>query len=91
VKGEIHVRGVPWTSGQLGQTMYVHTLPPNLQSCFNGTNVPTGIYTAASAHAAGVNLLLADGRVQFTSASIDRQVWRELGSRSSRAAVALFE
>jgi prepilin-type processing-associated H-X9-DG protein len=61
--------------------MYNHVLGPNAPSCFNGTSVQTGIYSAAVAHRAGVNVLFGDGRVNFIAQSIDRTVWRDLGSR----------
>jgi prepilin-type processing-associated H-X9-DG protein len=32
-------------------------------------------------HAGGANVLYGDGHVQFASEAVDRQVWRELGSR----------
>lgn len=60
---------------------YNHTLPPNSGSCFSGTN-PCLIdaMTANSGHAGGVQTLLADGAVRFTSESIDATVWRNVGS-----------
>jgi prepilin-type N-terminal cleavage/methylation domain-containing protein/prepilin-type processing-associated H-X9-DG protein len=74
-------RNVPWNDGNYGGGLYNHVLPPNRPSCNNGPNLRMGAHTAGSFHGAGVNLLYADGRVQFESASVDRQVWRDIGSR----------
>jgi prepilin-type processing-associated H-X9-DG protein len=79
--GDIQARGLPWTYGDIGRTMYNHVLGPNQPSCYNGTFVQTGIVSAGSAHAGGVNVLLADGHVVFISDSVDLFVWRDLGSR----------
>ena len=52
---------------------YNHVLTPNQNSCFNGSNeysISEAI-TANSVHPGGVNLLLGDGAVKFTSNSID--------------------
>jgi len=72
--------GVPWINGSLGITRYNHVLTPNTRSCLNKNHAPTGIFTLASDHPGGVNLLVADGSVQFISDSIDVSVWRALGS-----------
>jgi len=77
-------RGSEWVGGDLSRTRYNHALTPQQPSCFNGSFVPDGIYTAASEHAGGVNLLMADGRVTFVSVSIDSGVWRALGSIAGR-------
>ena len=74
--------GTPWRTGDCGAGMYNHMLTPNRPSCYNGTHVATGVYTAASLHAGGVNTLWGDGRVQFTSQGIDSLVWRQMGSRA---------
>jgi hypothetical protein len=41
---------------------------------------PFGWRTARSAHAGGVNLLVADGSQQFISDAIDLQVWQALAT-----------
>jgi prepilin-type processing-associated H-X9-DG protein/prepilin-type N-terminal cleavage/methylation domain-containing protein len=53
---------------------YDHVLPPNSPTC-------TGIYSASSVHPNGVNVLYADGHVEFVSNSIDLLAWRKLGAR----------
>ena len=45
--------------------------------------------TARSYHPAGVNALLMDGSVHFTSNSTDLTVWRAYGTRSGNEAVSL--
>jgi len=65
---------------------YNHIQTPNRRSCTNG---PAGFphpdsypaATASSMHPGGVNLALADGAVRFVSESIDRKVWRAIGTR----------
>jgi len=80
-RGSVVGRGLPWVRGELGTTMYNHVLTPNRPSCFNGTDVQTGVYTSASLHSAGVHLLFADGHCDFASNSVDAGVWRSFGSR----------
>lgn len=65
---------------------------PNRHSCRNGDagDPVSGIYaaiTASSLHSGGVNLALADGAVRFISDSIDRKVWRALGTRNGGEAL----
>ncbi|MBC8113186.1 MAG: DUF1559 domain-containing protein [Candidatus Saccharimonas sp.] len=74
--------GTPWITGDCGRGMYNHMLTPNRPSCYNGTHVATGVFTATSLHRGGVNALWGDGRVQFVSQDIDSLVWRHLGSRA---------
>jgi type II secretory pathway pseudopilin PulG len=76
-------RGLPWMSGTAGSGLYNHVLTPNRPSCANRGVVRTGVYTAASMHPGGVFSLYADGHVDFMSESIDREAWRDLGSRTS--------
>lgn len=74
-------RGAPWVGGGFDAAMYNHVLPPNYPSCSNGSGVLAGAYTAGSYHPGGVNTLYGDGHVAFTSQSIDRSLWRTIGSR----------
>lgn len=78
--GRIH-KGVPWYVGDSGAGMYNHVLTPNRPSCTNGGAVQYGCFTATSGHITGVNVLYGDGRVSFISTSVDRSVWRDMGSR----------
>jgi len=83
--GDPTTQGTPWTEGDLGMTMYNHLMPPNSPSCLNGGAFQFGAYTAGSLHQGGLNVLYADGRVSFTSTSIDLGAWREIGSRVARS------
>jgi type II secretory pathway pseudopilin PulG len=77
-------RGRPWTFGDAHSTWYNHVLTPNCRSCFNGTKVQLGAFSAGSNHLGGTHCLFADGHLDFTSSSIDLAVWRDLGSRKTR-------
>lgn len=88
--GDIWHRGRPWTWGEAGYTWYNHVLTPNRVSCINGTKVQYGAYSAASLHPVGVNVVFADGRVTFVTATISRDVWRAYGSRNGRDGVERF-
>jgi hypothetical protein len=81
-KGDNYSRGLPWTDGNLGITLYNHVLTPNKPSCYNGSGVPEGASTAASFHRGGVSATYADGHTDFIAETIDRRVWRDLASRS---------
>jgi len=80
--GNSIAHGFEWITGEIGFSMYNHLLPPMQPSCFNGTSVQQGIYTAASTHAVVTHVLFADGHVRGVSRSIDPQIWAALGSRN---------
>lgn len=80
-RGAPYSLGASWLQAGLPTTCYTHVLTPNNPSCTNGTKVQPGIYTAGSRHPGGANLLYADGHLSFISDSIDRNAWREIGSR----------
>lgn len=82
--GAVFERGTPWYAGAYNDGMYNHVLPPNRPSCINGNYIQLGASTASSFHAQGATVLIADGHVRFVSASISRDVWREIGSRVAR-------
>ena len=82
--GDAWARGSPWMHGNSMYTFYNHLLGPGRPSCFNGTEVFTGISTTASTHSRGVNVLFADGHVDFVSADIDSGAWSAMGSRTDR-------
>lgn len=80
--GDPWARGRPWTVAFGPNSLfYNHVLPPNSKSCQDGNGVPRGIYSAGSLHQGGVNVLFADGRVEFIAEGVDLQVWRDYGSR----------
>lgn len=76
-------RGTPWHGKLAPNISYNHVLPPNHPNCSNGGWTVGSCYPANSMHAAGANVLYGDGHVEFASESVDRQVWREVGSRVS--------
>ncbi len=72
-----------------------HLLPPNSHSCYNGPGgsedgglLSHAAITANSLHPGGVNALMADNAVRFVNESIDRNVWRALGTRAGGETVA---
>jgi len=74
---------------------YDHMLTPNRFGCYNGPEdfeIDHGAYLipASSLHEGGVNTLLADGSVHFTSSAIDDQVWWALGTRAEHDRVEGF-
>jgi hypothetical protein len=77
-----------WTGRE--RTLYTHTQPPNgrIPDCLGaGMRTAPGMATARSLHPSGVCLSMGDGSVRFADASIAREVWRALGSRSGGEAV----
>ena len=63
--------------------IYNHLLPPNHHSCFQ-------VDTAGSLHPGGCHFSLCDGSTRFVSQSIDRGLWRALGTRASGDAIGEF-
>jgi prepilin-type N-terminal cleavage/methylation domain-containing protein len=76
------MRGFAWVEGNLGFSMYNHTLAPNQPSCLSQGRNPTGIYTAASLHPGIVQVLYADNHLSGVSESVDRTIWMACGSRN---------
>ena len=78
--------GAPWIDGKHG---YQHVSGPNARSC--GFQ-PAGKATMAanSRHVGGVQLLLCDGSVRFTSSNIDIGVWRAVGTRNGGEVIGEF-
>jgi prepilin-type N-terminal cleavage/methylation domain-containing protein/prepilin-type processing-associated H-X9-DG protein len=81
--GDAWKKGLPWFWCDRGVGQYNHVLPPNRPSCLNGTGVANGSHTVASFHPGGANVVYGDGHLEFVSETIDREVWREIGSRDS--------
>ena len=78
-----------WGYAWYVSTLYNHAAPPNWQGydCGLGTSIvdaPSehGLISARSQHPGGVNVLLADGSVQFIKSTVNINTWRGLGSRS---------
>ena len=74
--------GRSWLGGGYPNTTYAHILPPGSNSCKPaGDQLVYSVATPRSSHVGGVQVLLADGSVQFVSVSVDRDLWRQQGSR----------
>jgi len=75
--------GFTWFLGDFECTAYNHAQEPNgrIPDCIHVV-AQIGIVTARSLHPGGVNALMGDGSVRFITGSIQRQVWRGLGTRN---------
>ncbi|HVJ82387.1 MAG TPA: DUF1559 domain-containing protein [Planctomycetia bacterium] len=86
--------GYSWVMGENCCTLYNHVATPNRISCagfpFPGsmTNMAM-VVTATSRHPGGVNVLMGDGSVSFTSSSVDLAVWRAAGTRNGEETAPL--
>lgn len=86
-------RGFAWCSGEYRTSMYNHYYPPNSDKfdCITSLTVGPvdklyasyGWRTARSLHRDGVNVLYADGHIQFVVDAIDLETWRGLSTRDS--------
>jgi prepilin-type N-terminal cleavage/methylation domain-containing protein/prepilin-type processing-associated H-X9-DG protein len=68
--------GAPWLCGQ---HIFTHVSGPNSRSCGFFISL-RAVMPPSSHHPGGVNLLLGDGSVKWIKDSIDRQVWRAMGT-----------
>lgn len=89
---ECEINSVPPLVAQYYEGSFNTIQTPNRHSCRNGdtSDSRSGEYaaiTASSCHSGGVNLALADGSVRFISDSIDRNIWRALGTRNGNEAI----
>lgn len=95
-------RGFAWCSGEYRCALYNHYYAPNATEfdCITSVTVdpslpPKKLYsaygwrTARSLHPGGVNVLRADGGVQFTATDVDERVWRSLSTRDKQDDVAV--
>ena len=71
--------GQYWYGG--GTANYYHIFGPNEKSCSNDRHVQESLDTATSMHPGGVNVLFADGHIDFMTDGIDRVVWGRIGKR----------
>ncbi len=77
-------------------TSYVHWNTPNKLTCSgSGSGAEdanwggsAGMITAASSHAGGVNVCMADGSVRFIKDSVSYQTWWALGSRNGNETIS---
>ena len=82
--------GLSWFVGSLSQSCYNHMVEPNsavVDCSARGFNPTFGLFGARSNHPGGVNVGMADGSTRFVSTSIDRAVWRAIGTRSGSEVV----
>jgi prepilin-type N-terminal cleavage/methylation domain-containing protein/prepilin-type processing-associated H-X9-DG protein len=76
--------GEYWLTAGRHATYYSHTQEPNGRipdGLSNGINIPWGVVAARSWHLGGVNVLMSDGSARFVRETIDRGIWRGLGTR----------
>lgn len=86
-------RGKQYYRGVVVTTYYSHTLTPNskLRDCIRGSlGLDRGHLAARSFHPAGINVVLGDGSVRFTSNSVSEIAWRALGSKNGGDVVGDF-
>lgn len=82
-------RGGGWIES-VPNAIYTHTLYPNDVSCMNAGSGTLGIFSAASLHSGGVNLVFCDGHASFIQTAIDLPVWRAIGTRHGGESVSEF-
>lgn len=73
---------------------YDHILGPNERGCYNAphpgmADPDVSLIPPSSLHPGGVNVLMADGRVQMVSDAIAEAVWQAIGSRHGGEAKTL--
>lgn len=93
-------RGFSWANGEYRTGLYNHHLTPNSDSadCISARlfGTPETIFTpygwraARSRHVGGVNVLMADGSMQFVTDQIDASIWTALSTRRTKEVIAPF-
>jgi prepilin-type N-terminal cleavage/methylation domain-containing protein/prepilin-type processing-associated H-X9-DG protein len=93
-------RQFAWVSGEFRCALYNHYYLPNsttpdcIGDIITGARNPSTNYSAygwkaaRSRHPAGVNLLMADGSVQFVLDQIDPVIWQAWGTRAGNEVIA---
>jgi len=81
-------RGAEWLNYGVTFSGYNHQYPPNAKSCANGSSALLAGFAASSQHSGGVNVAMMDGSGRFVANSIDKAVWRALGTRAGGESVA---
>jgi prepilin-type N-terminal cleavage/methylation domain-containing protein/prepilin-type processing-associated H-X9-DG protein len=71
-----------WHIGTSNATRYNHVMPPNTWSCTKQNTDNDGAHTASSRHPGAVNTFFADGSVRSVKSTVDRRIWRALGTRA---------
>jgi prepilin-type processing-associated H-X9-DG protein len=86
---QFRCHGQRWQDGRPQYCGVTNILPPNSATC--SSQAGTGIYTSASRHPGGVNVLLADGRVRFIKDSINLFVWQAQSPTRGRTSASTGE
>jgi hypothetical protein len=71
-----------WHIGAPFGARYNHVMPPNTWSCAGQHTDWAGAHTASSRHPGIVNILLAAGSVKALKETVNRAVWRGLGTKA---------
>jgi prepilin-type N-terminal cleavage/methylation domain-containing protein len=77
-----------WHVGTMNGARYNHVMPPNTWNCAQKNSDNDGAHTAGSRHPGIVNILMTDGSVKSIKSSINRLVWRALGTRAGNEVVS---
>ena len=83
--------GRAWISGWSPTAgTYRHLKTPNSNHCHFSSNHADGDFavTPSSHHDGGVNVVMADGHVEFVANDVDEHVWWAMGSRNAGDRVA---
>jgi type II secretory pathway pseudopilin PulG len=82
--GFYSIGGLSWFIGSLSQTEYNHVVEPNsnITDCIVPSNPIIGIVSARSNHQNGVEVGFVDGSVRLVKSTVDRNIWRALGTKS---------
>ena len=92
----VDYRGYKWIIGIPGMTMFNSVQTPN-ESIFNGARTGPGSYSgsvgnntdeswsvpATSFHPGGVNVVMADGHVQFVKNTVNKPIWWALSTKAN--------
>ncbi|HEY2158937.1 MAG TPA: DUF1559 domain-containing protein [Isosphaeraceae bacterium] len=77
-----------WHIGTAYGARYNHVMPPNTWGCAEQHTDQIGAHTAESRHPGMVNVLFADGSVRPVKSSVDRFIWRALGTKAGSEVVS---
>ena len=90
--------GFSWASGEYRCALYNHYMTPNsdtpdcigvvLSGDIRVRYTPYGYRTARSSHPGGVNVLLADGSLQFVLDDVSEEVWEALATKAGGETVS---
>jgi prepilin-type N-terminal cleavage/methylation domain-containing protein/prepilin-type processing-associated H-X9-DG protein len=88
----IRYRGLEYYRALPEMNQYTHTVPPNYKGydCGDSDAFTKAHIAARSYHTGGVNVVFADGHVQFIPDSINFAVWQALGTRTGGEPVGAF-